>query len=110
MSFDLAGFCDKTAPILQYIGFALLIFKIAIPFLIIILAIIDFGGAVVASKEDEVKTKAKRLLWRIVTGIIIFFLPTIIVWLFETIGEYNHQKGAFEKCSECLLSPGGCLG
>lgn len=105
---NLSSFCVEAADILQYIGYALLIFKIAIPLIIVILAIIDFGGAVVASKEDEVKAKAKRLLWRVVTGLIIFFLPNIIIWIFSTIDEISGNNGTFKNCETCLLHPGDC--
>lgn len=104
---SISGFCSETATLLQFIGYGLLVFKIAIPVVIIILGIVDFGKAVVAEKSDDVKTYAKRLLWRLIAGIIIFFVPNIVTWVFGLVAEYNSNQGAFNVCQECIVHPSG---
>ncbi len=105
---DIAGFCTNAAGILQFVGYALTIVKVAIPIIIIAYGILDFGKAVVASKDDEIKTSAKRLLWRAVAGVIIFFIPSIVIWLFGTIDKYTAGKNGFDNCEKCILSPWNC--
>lgn len=106
--FDITSFCTETANILQFVGWILTLVKVAIPVIIIALGIFDLGKAVVSSKEDEIKTSAKRLLWRAIAGVAIFFLPSLILWLFGTVPEYaNGGSGDFTTCRECILYPWG---
>ena len=72
---------------------------------IIVYGMIDFGKAVVAEKDDDIKKSAKSLGRRAIAGIIIFFIPTIVVWVFTQISDYNTSKDSFQKCSDCLLHP-----
>lgn len=108
MNFSISEFCSNTAGILQMLGWVLTIVKIAIPLIIVIYGIMDLAKAVVASKEDEIKTGAKRLMWRAVAGICIFFIPSIVMWLFGTITTYNTGANGFDTCKNCILTPWSC--
>ena len=107
---DITQFCTKMGGLLQIVGYVLTIFKVAIPLIIIGLGMFDFGKAVVAEKEDEIKKQTKRLLMRVVAGIVIFFVPTIILFIFEQVGDYESDKqiAAFDNCETCLLYPTKC--
>lgn len=109
--------CDELSEILQLVGWVLLVFKIAIPLLIVALGAFDFGKAVTAGKDEEIKKSAKTLMYRAIAGIIIFFVPTIVLWLFGLISGYNNEianagqsNGEFsinyDNCKGCLLHPG----
>ena len=100
---SISTFCSKTAGLLQYVGYALTIFKIAIPLIIIIFGMMDFGKAVVAEKDDEIKKNAIKLGRRAIAGVIIFFIPSVIIWLFKTIPGYKADE--FAVCETCLLKP-----
>ena len=52
---DVSNFCSEASGILQLVGWILTVFKIAIPLLIIVYGIFDFGKAVTAAKDDEIK-------------------------------------------------------
>ncbi len=105
---SIGTFCSKTAGLLQYVGYALTIFKIAIPLIIIIFGMMDFGKAVVSEKDEDVKKQAVKLLRRAIAGVIIFFIPTLVIWIFETVNDYSSEAGQFNTCKECLLHPGSC--
>ncbi len=105
LDFSIESFCAESASLLQVVGWIVTIFKIAIPILIIILGLFDFGKAVVASKDDEIKKQSKTLMYRILAGFIIFFIPSIVLWLFSTINDYNSVKGSFQRCEDCILRP-----
>ena len=109
-AFSLSEFCNNSKELLQFVGYILLVFKIAIPLVIIILGALDFGKAVVASKDEEIKSSAKRLLWRCVAGIVIFFVPSLVLWLFQTVGGFNEAAGNtnFDDCKKCILTPWSC--
>lgn len=112
IGFDLGKFCDSTKDIMQFIGYILTVVKLAIPLLIIAFGIFDLGKAVTAGKDDETKKAAKTLMWRAIAGVFIFFIPSVVIWLFGTISGYNDAAAAddngFKKCSDCLLEPWNC--
>ena len=109
LGFDIASFCSEAGQILQFVGYVLTLFKVAIPLIIIIYGILDFGKAVVASKDDEIKTSAKRLLIRAISGVAIFFVPSVVMWLFGTITAYTQGSTGFENCKTCVLAPWNCV-
>lgn len=101
--FEQNTFCHSTANIWQFVGYFIFWFKIIIPLLIIILGVIDLGKAVVSSDDKEVKKAAGTLGKRVVIGVVIFFLPTIVYMLFGLV-NIGHDKGA-KECYECLFKP-----
>ena len=107
MNFNIQSFCTETKEIMAVLGWVLTLIKVAIPIIIIVYGIMDLAKAVVASKEDEIKTGAKRLLWRAVAGVAIFFVPHLVLWLFGTVRAYNDATG-FDTCEKCLLTPWSC--
>lgn len=109
-AFDITTFCSSMGEIIQIIGYVILIVKVAIPLLIIAFGVLDFGKAVVAEKEDEIKKSTKRLLYRVLAGVVIFLVPNIITFVFGAIGGYNtvKDKAGFDQCETCFLEPWNC--
>ena len=81
---NVTGFCDQASDVLGFIGWILTVFKIAIPLLIIGYGMFDLGKAVVGSKDDDIKVASKRLMYRAIAGVLIFFVPTVVMWLYRT--------------------------
>ncbi len=100
------GFCAKTKSIWLLVGKLLSIFKIVIPLLVIIFGMIDLGKAVVASKDDEIKKAAKSLMMRIIAGIVIWFIPTIVGFAFSLADGFN-SDGDYTICETCITK-GAC--
>lgn len=102
------GFCAGTANIWQIIGYVLLVFKIAIPVLLIIFGMIDLGKAVIASKEDEIKKATGSLVRRAIAAVVIFLLPTIIGFIMTLVTDFtSNAKEDFDVCKSCITSPNG---
>ena len=107
--------CSDTHEILQLVGWALTIFKVAIPLIIIALGLIDLGKAAVSSKPEEIKKSATSLIWRLVGGIVIFFIPTIVMLVFGLVSGWDANEGGVEAqvdfpvCRACIEHPwNGC--
>lgn len=66
------------------------IVKFAVPILIIGLGIVDFIKAMTAQSQDEIKKASTKLVKRLIIGICIFVLPTIIDFLLK-IAEINSE-------------------
>lgn len=59
---------------------------IIVPIVLIILGSIDLFKAVTAGKDEEIKKKQQTLIKRIIAGIIVFLVPTIVSLLTSLIG------------------------
>ena len=100
-------FCADAHEILSLVGWALTIFKIVIPLIIIALGLLDLGKAAISSKPEEIKKSAMSLVWRLVGGIVIFFVPTIIMLVFGFVSGFGTNKANvdFDVCYKCITSP-----
>jgi len=102
------GFCKQTADILKFIGWIVTLIKIAMPILIIVFGILDFGKAVTGGDQKVIKESVTKIGIRIVAGLVIFFIPSIVVWLFSLVNAYNNMIEDFQVCQSCLLAPWNC--
>lgn len=62
------------------------IIKFIVPILIIGLSIVDFVKALAAQNQDEIKKSAQKMVKRLIIGIVIFVLPTILEFLLKQAG------------------------
>lgn len=100
-----AGFCRETIEVWQFIGVALLVFKIVIPVILIILGMVDLGKAVISSDDKSIGKAVKSVAFRVIAAVVIFFIPTLIGAVFSLIGSFGEAKDDFKICKECITSP-----
>ena len=105
MDFELSKFCTDTADILQFVGWVVTIIKVAIPILIVFFGILDFGKAVTGGDTKNIQESFKKFGIRVLAGLIIFFIPSIVVWLFTLITAFNDSKEGWDNCRYCILQP-----
>ena len=98
-------FCSDSLSIWYTLGMFLLVFKIVIPVLLIVFGMIDLGKAVISSDDKAVSKAAKSLLNRVIAGICIFFVPTIVSILFKMVGSFGEVKDQFDICANCISNP-----
>lgn len=101
-------FCSQTSDIWRLVGRVLLVFKIVIPILLIIFGMMDLGKAVVAAKDDEIKKATKQLAMRAVAGIVIFFVPTLVGFIFTLVDGFADVSADYEICRKCIVTPSNC--
>lgn len=100
------GFCANTANVWQIVGYVMLVFRIAIPILLIVYGAIDLGKAVIASKDDEIKKATKGLTMRAIAAVVIFLIPTIVTFIFGMVSGFSQNASAdFEICRACITGP-----
>ena len=100
-------FCAQTADIWQFVGYILVIFKIVIPLILLILGMVDLGKAVVASDDKAIKNATKSLAMRAIAAVVIFFIPTLIGFVFSIVNGFNEPeiKANYDRCRECIVNP-----
>lgn len=91
------NFCSQTyMNFYELFGIVLMIFKYFIPFIIILIGTIDLFKSITNIKEK--KKHITRLLKRIIIGVLIFFLPSIILEIFNRVGLDNSEFSCMYKC------------
>lgn len=103
---DVANFCKETQKIWILIGDVINIFKIVIPIIIVLLAILDLGKAVMAGEEKEIKEAQKMLIKRIIYGVVIFFVVTLVQGVFSLVADSSDSMDS--QCWVCATDPGSC--
>ncbi len=105
---DDVGYCTKLKAPLEFIGNIVLIFKIIIPIIIIIYGSVDFFRAITGAKDDEIKKAARSLLFRVLAGVVVFLLPTIVSFIFTLVSDFANIKGSFKYCQKCVFDVRNC--
>ncbi len=105
---DASSFCSDTAQLWKLVGTLINIIKIVIPVIIIVLAMLDLGKAVMAGEEKEIQAAQKMLIKRLIYGVVIFFVVTIVQTIFNLIGAGPGSESADSAiCWECATRPNG---
>ena len=91
------SFCEDASPIFQFIGKFILILKIVVPLVIIVLGI--------SNDDKALQLATGSLVKRLVIGVAIFFVPTIVSFILSSIKEAAPFLESAEACQVCMLKP-----
>lgn len=90
---------------MKLIGYLVQVIRWIVPLIIIVLGMIDFGKATIESDDKALSKATASLIRRLVAGVVVFFIPTIVLGLLNAIeitkgieDETNSQFGACTKC------------
>ena len=100
--------CSKLKSPLKFLGYILLIVKIIIPLILIVFGIIDLFKAVTGGKDGEISKSLKSFMFRIIGGVAIFFVPTIISFIFTLVDGFDQVQSEYELCQKCILNVSQC--
>ena len=102
------SFCAETASIWGVIGWVVFVLKIVIPLLLIIFVMLDLGKAVIASDDKAISKAVSILIQRFIAAVVVFFVPTIVVGLFNAITGFDASStGPYGQCVNCVLNVTG---
>lgn len=96
---------SKSLKVFQVIGYFLLIAKIIAPIILIILGSITFGKAALSNDEKAVMDAAVMFGKKVLIGLIIFFVPTVLDYGLSLVSGVSNTMQKFEPCTACILSP-----
>ena len=99
---------EEIQNVMRFVGYIIMFIKLFVPLIIIGQGVFIFYNGVKAGKEDELKKCVQTLGKRILVGIIIMLLPTIIDITLSTVKDWTDYEGEYETCTECLLHPNNC--
>ena len=100
--------CVETVETWRVLGLFLYIIKIVVPIIIIVMGIRDVVQVTLKGDADTTRTTMKSLFRRIVAGIIVFIVPTVLLSIFRMFINMEYEKNYdFGACTSCLFSPNG---
>lgn len=71
----------------KYINDIMMYLRIGIPILLVGLIIYDLATAIFAGADDKVNKTKERTIKRIIIAIVIFFVPTLINFVFDIVND-----------------------
>lgn len=89
---------------LKVAGYFVYIAKILVPFIIIGFGVFDLVKAVTASGTDMLGKQVKVLGIRVLIGLLIFFIPTIVSVIVDAAGGFDDGND-YKKCLLYIVSP-----
>lgn len=101
-----ANFCSDIKPGIKILGYIILVFKVLVPVIIIIMGTKDIYNVVTTGKSDDLKKQFILLGKRVIAGLIIFFLPTIINVVINAVDP--NSESDYKVCTTCLFDPTNC--
>lgn len=105
---DSVSACTKLKSPLKFIGYIVLVFKIVIPIVLIIYGMLDLFKAVTGGQDGEIFKSLKNFVFRVIAGVAIFFLPTIVSFVFDLIDSWADVKSDANVCIKCILHVSQC--
>ena len=99
--------CSTLMPVIRLIKFGVIpLIQIVIIVALIVLLIIDFGKAVMAGKEDEIKSAQKLAIKRVVYAVIVFLVPWLVNVAFGLLDNTGNGEatGQSQSALSCYAS------
>ena len=92
--------CTALMPLIKLVRDGVIpLIQIGIPIILIVLGMLDLGKAVMASKEDEIKSAQKLLIKRCIYAVAIFFVTFIVQVVFGLISSTQDSETAANATS-----------
>ena len=98
----------------RIIGYIITIAKILVPLLIIVFGMIDFAKAVTASDEKAINKATASLIKRVIAGVVVFFIPTLVMAgigvleITNGIESDDPNRSDFATCTKCIFDTSTC--
>ena len=101
------NFCSQaeTRKATRLLGFFVMLSRAFIPILVIIWGVFDFTKVVTQGTTDSLKKDAKTFGVRVLLGLFIFFVPTIIYAIFNMFVYWKIVEDEYMKCANCIFHP-----
>ena len=85
--------CPINPSMMEWLNWLWFVIRTATPILMVVLITVDMVKAMASSKEDEMKHAQQNAIKRILIGVIIFFVPTLINLLLNIVDGFSGGCG-----------------
>ena len=102
---DMCSNESTSLKVFQVIGYLLIIIKIIVPLILIIMGSIDFAKAALSGDDKSTKEAAVQFSKRVLIGLIVFFIPTILDFFLSLISGASETASKYNNCTNCVFNP-----
>ena len=103
MILDVNEICSNfDSTLATFIHNVIVVIKIAVPIVLVILGMLDLGKGVVAAKEDEIKKGQHTFIKRLLAGVVVFFMISIVQLVTSFIDK--ESNGDIWSCANAIMN------
>ena len=103
MILDVSQVCSKlNSDLVTFIHNIVILIKIAVPIVLVLFGMLDLGKGVLASKEDEIKKGQSTFIKRLLAGVVVFFMISIVQLVISLVDK--DSNGDFWTCANGILN------
>ena len=102
------SYCTGLKSTLRIVGEVVNVIKIIVPLIIIGLACSDLFKTLTSGKDDSLSKSLKSIITRIILGVLVFFIPTILEFGFSLVDEWTGYETSYRECVSCVLNVKSC--
>lgn len=99
------NFCSDIIKTLRLVSISVMVVRICVPMFIIIMGTLDIYNTVSSGKNDDLKKNLTTLGKRMIIGLIVFFIPTIVRLVVNGLGGNDSN---YQVCVNCIDNPRNC--
>ena len=99
------NFCSDIIKTLRLVSISVMIVRICVPIFIIVMGKMDIYNTVSSGKNDDLKKNLTTLGKRMIIGLIVFFIPTIVRLVVNGLGGNDSN---YQVCVNCIDNPKNC--
>ncbi len=99
------NFCSDIIKTLRLVSISVMIVRICVPIFIIVMGTMDIYNTVNSGKTDDLKKNLTTLGKRMIIGLIVFFIPTIVRLVVNGLGGNDSN---YQVCVNCIDNPKNC--
>lgn len=81
-----------------------LLIQVAVPILLVIFGSLDFVKAMISQKDEEIKRGQQTFIKRLIYGIIVFFVFSIVKIIISFAADNNGKGLKIINCASCLVN------
>ena len=99
------NFCSDIIKTLRLVSISVMIVRICVPIFIIVMGTMDIYNTISSGKTDDLKKNLTTLGKRMIIGLIVFFIPTIVRLVVNGLGGNDSN---YQVCVNCIDNPKNC--
>ena len=103
-----ASYCTGLKSSLRIVGEVINLIKIIVPLIIIGLASADLFKVLMNGKDDGIFKALKTVGTRVILGVFIFFVPSILEFGFSLVDSWTNYETSYKECVSCVLNVKEC--
>lgn len=84
---EFLSFCGGLYPFIKLIKKLISLLQLAVPLALFLFGSLDFGKAVIAGKEDEMKKAQSTFIKRVIYAVVVFLVFTIVTLVMNVIAD-----------------------